>query len=177
MGPKEFQRSHPHPAIVDRPGVSQIRMRARPAWGPATAAGLAVALLAGCSAGAAQRHTAGPSGGAADGLSPGQATSSSSPSGANSRPTPGGRSQPATTGKHRGKAATATKPGSTALHPAPLGPRKLEVQAARSVVTQLPKPVAPNGASITFSPAIFMGPSMYGDLGSSAWNITHRDAD
>ena len=42
---------------------------------------------------------------------------------------------------------------------------------------RLPAPVASNGPSISFSQAIFMGPSMLGDLGSSAWNITHRDAD
>jgi hypothetical protein len=45
------------------------------------------------------------------------------------------------------------------------------------VVNQLPKPTVRTGPSIGFSQAIFMGPSILGDLGSSAWNITHQDAD
>ena len=65
----------------------------------------------------------------------------------------------------------------TPVHPAPLGPRKRDAQSARGLVTQLPKPSAPAASGVSFSPAIFMGPSILGDLGSTAWNITHRDAD
>ena len=54
---------------------------------------------------------------------------------------------------------------------------RLDATSTRGVVAKLPKPSARAGAGVSFSPAIFMGPSILGDLGSASWNITHRDAD
>ena len=59
----------------------------------------------------------------------------------------------------------------------PARPTGLNAQSVALLVTQLPKPSARGGPSISYSAPIFTGASILGDLGSAAWNISHRDAD
>lgn len=145
----------------------------RPAWRLAAAICFAVVLLAGCSSGGAQRRVAGPPSGT--GAAPSLSQSSASAAG----PAAKGRQS----SRSGGKAGAAAKSGPAAgtfgsvVHPARLGPTRLDAHSAASVVANLPKPTVRSGPSLSFSPAIFMGPSILGDLGSSSWNITHRDAD
>jgi len=101
----------------------------------------------------------------------------------NSRPGAGNRSGPAGGGRNGGGThATAAKSGglarSGAFDPAhPAQPNGLNAQSVATLVAQLPKPSAGAGPSISYTAPIFTGACILGDLGSAAWNISHRDAD
>jgi hypothetical protein len=155
--------------------VGRFGERWQRAWTLGAAGGLTLALLASCSSGGAHDRTSGLSGtgkppslGAPASLAPG--------AGAKAGTAPGKQSGTGRQAGAKGRGGSSSL-SSTRVHPAPQGPRKRDAQSARGLVAQLPKPSAPSSSGISFSPAIFMGPSILGDLGSTAWNITHRDAD
>ena len=68
--------------------------------------------------------------------------------------------------------AKASSPAATAS-PSPAAVT-LSAQSVNTILAALPAPAT--SAGLTYSPVITQGTSALGDLGSGAWNISHRDA-